>query len=144
MGTGREKFHADCRDCGQRRNCRDSWASWIFFFIGLVATIAVRVVPFLMHFDPFYAKLASYLGIIGFFVFFAYKFRVGHARSRVIEKNALIEKVAAGSRLSDEEARLVGEILCSLVSRKEHVNYLFIFGLSAVVLVIGVYMDFLR
>ncbi|MCG2711953.1 MAG: hypothetical protein L6416_06485 [Candidatus Omnitrophica bacterium] len=37
-----------CLNCLQRKNCGDSFVSWIFFVIGLVATVAIRIVTVLM------------------------------------------------------------------------------------------------
>lgn len=65
-----------CLNCVEYKRCRDSYVSWIFFAIGLVATIAMRVVTVLIHMSPLYGKIAWYIGVGGFFVFFIYKFRI--------------------------------------------------------------------
>ncbi len=41
-----------CLNCSQRKNCGDSFVSWIFFIIGLIATVAIRVVTVLMDINP--------------------------------------------------------------------------------------------
>ena len=133
-----------CRKCSQYRNCRDSFASWIFFIIGLLATVALRVVTVLISLNPAYGKIAWYVGVAGFFVFFVYKFRVNQSRSRLISRLGLVDKVRGQGRLTPEEYSLLGSILCSLSSKKERINYFFIFGLSAIALILAVYFDFFK
>ena len=134
----------ECIDCVERRRCRDSFASWIFFIIGLIATIAIRVVTVLINVDPIYAKIAWYIGIGGFFIFFVYKFKVSQTRSKLIEQRKLVDKISQKSQLTKEDYDLISAILCSLSSKKERINYLFIFGLSAIALILAIYFDFIR
>jgi hypothetical protein len=133
-----------CLNCIERRRCRDSFASWIFFIIGLIATIAIRVVTLLIKVDPIYSKISWYVGIVGFSLFFVYKFRIGQERSKLIRRMNLIEKISRRKELADEDYRLIDGILCALSSRKERINYFFIFGLSAVALTLAVYLDFIK
>jgi hypothetical protein len=133
-----------CLNCIERRRCRDSFASWIFFIIGLIATIAIRVVTLLIKVDPIYSKISWYVGIVGFSLFFVYKFRIGQERSKLIRRMNLIEKISRRKELADEDYRLIDAILCALSSRKERINYFFIFGLSAVALTLAVYLDFIK
>lgn len=139
-----EDLNMKCVDCAEHKRCSDSFASWIFFIIGLIATISIRVVTVLINVDPFYAKVAWYIGIGGFFVFFMYKFRVSQARSMLIEQSKLVDKISQKSRLVEEDYNLISAILCALSSKKERVNYFFIFGLSAIALILAVYFDFIR
>jgi len=133
-----------CENCIEAERCRDSHVSWIFFIIGLVATIAIRAVTVLMHLNPVYAKVAWYIGVGGFFLFFVYKFRVNQVRSDLIAQQELVDKVSSRQQLTEENYNLVSAILCALSSRKERINYFFIFGLSAIALLLAVYMDFLK
>jgi len=133
-----------CLDCAEYRRCRDSYASWIFFIIGLIATIAVRAVTVLMHVNPVHGKIAWYIGIVGFLLFFIYKFKVSHARTGLINRAGLVDKIVDEKKLTKEDYKLIGSLLCGVSSNKEKVNYFFIFALSAVALILALYMDFLR
>ena len=133
-----------CENCAEYRRCRDSYASWIFFIIGLIATIAVRAVTVLMHVNPVHGKIAWYIGIVGFLLFFIYKFKVSHARTELIKRAGLVDKIVDEKELTKEDYKLIGSLLCSVSSNKEKVNYFFIFALSAVALILAVYMDFVR
>ena len=145
MTTQRKAMNRNtCRGCPQHKNCRESFSSWFFFIIGLIATIAMRVVTVLLHMDPIYGKIAWYIGVGGFTVFFVYKFRVNQARYISIYKTALFDKINNHENLTASDYDLISAILCSLVSRKERINYFFIFGLSGIALFIALYIDFVK
>lgn len=133
-----------CINCSEYKNCNDSFASWIFFIVGLVATVAIRVVTVLIHLNPIYAKVAWYIGVGGFFIFFVYKFRISQERSKNISQRNLVDKISQQKELSKDDYDLIGTILCGLSSKKERINYIFIFGLSAIALLLAIYMDFFK
>lgn len=133
-----------CINCNELKRCKDSYASWIFFIIGLIATIAIRIVTVLMHMNPIYGKISWYIGVGGFFVFFMYKFKVTQARSKLIKQKNIVNKINQKKQLTDQDYKLISEILCSLSSKKEKINYFFIFGLSALALIIAIYIDFFK
>ena len=133
-----------CINCVERRRCQNNFAAWIFFIIGMIAALAIRVVTVLMHFDPRYGKIAWYIGVIGFLAFFIYKFRLYNYRLKVIRQNALVDKVQDNKTLTQEERNVLAAMLCSLSSKKESINYLVIFILSALALVAAVYFDFIH
>lgn len=112
--------------------------------IGLIATVAIRVVTVLIHMNPIYAKIAWYIGVGGFFLFFVYKYKVSQSRSKLIVEQNLVSKINNKQKLTENDYNLVGTILCALSSKKERINYFFIFGLSAIALLIAIYMDFLK
>ncbi len=133
-----------CLNCSEYKNCRDSFASWIFFIIGMIATIALRVVTVLMHLEPIYGQIAWYIGVFGFFVFFVYKFRIDRARYKLIVKRGLMAKISQGDKIEEDDRRLIGSILCSLSSNKDRINYFLIFVSSAVALIVALYFDLLK
>ena len=133
-----------CENCIEYKRCKDSFASWIFFAIGLIATIAIRAVTILVNIRPIYGKIAWYIGVGGFVLFFIYKFRINQTRTRLIEKHNLVHKISQKNQLTDQDYELVSGILCSLRSKKETINYIFIFGLSALALALALYLDFIK
>ncbi len=133
-----------CLNCSEYKNCRDSFASWIFFIIGMVATIALRLVTVLIHLNPVYGQIAWYVGVFGFFIFFVYKFRVDRARYKLIVKKGLMDKISQGDKIAEDDRQLIGSILCSLSSDKDRINYILIFISSAVAIIVALYFDFLK
>lgn len=136
--------HRTCINCSELKRCRESRASWLFFIIGMISTIAVRVVTVLAHLKPIYGEIAWYIGVFGFFIFFVYKFRVDRARYRLIVKSNLMEKISGSQTIAPEDRELISSILCALSSNKDRINYLIIFVSSALALLLAVYFDFVK
>ena len=132
-----------CTQCDLSKHCRDSASSWVFFFIALVATVSVRLVNVLLHASEVWAKAFWYTGVIGFAVYFLYKFNLDVRLKKYLEKSRLQEKLNKQEKLTQDEYTALAGVLCSLRSRKEAINYFFIFFTSAVALFLGIYQDFL-
>ena len=66
------------------------------------------------------------------------------ARSRLIEQSKLVSKISQKNKLTEQDYDLISTILCALSSKKERINYFFIFGLSAAALILAVYFDLIR
>lgn len=133
-----------CIKCSEYKNCSDSFKSWIFFIIGLVATVSVRLVSLFMDYNVIYAKMAWYAGVIGFFIFFLYKFRVETNRAKLIVEKNLMNKIRDNRKLEEDDYWLVSSILCGLSSNKDRINYIFIFGSSILALLFAIYVDFFK
>ncbi len=136
--------NSKCINCVEYKRCKESTGSLIFFIIGLIAIIAVRAVTILEHVKPIYGKIAWYVGILGFFVYFAYKYKIEYDRSKLIKTSKLMDKILQGDSIEKEDREIIGSVLCALSSNKDRINYFIIFSSSAVVLIIAIYLDFLR
>lgn len=130
-----------CINCPEHKRCREGRLSWVFFIIGMIATIALRVVTVLAHVKPIYGQVAWYIGVAGFFVFFIYKFKVERARYRLIVKKKLMDKISQGDNIIRDDRQLLESILCSLSSNKDRINYIVIFTSSALALIVALYFD---
>ena len=133
-----------CSSCPEARRCAENSVSLVFFFIGIIATISVRAVMVLVHINPVYGQAAWYIGVTGFLVYFLYKFRVDRARSELIDRAGLMAKMSSGGNLSAEDRDTIRAILCALRSKRDSINYLFIFASSALALILAVYLDFIK
>ncbi|MCK4533093.1 hypothetical protein KAU39_04850 [bacterium] len=133
-----------CINCEEYKRCKDTHTSWMFFIIGIIATIAIRVVTVLIHIDPLYGKISWYVGVGGFFIFFVYKFKVTQTRAKLINQQNIVNKIRQKEQLTEEDYILVGNILCSISSNKDKINYFFIFVLSALALILALYFDFVK
>jgi len=136
--------NSKCINCIEYKRCKENTGSLIFFIIGLIAIIAVRAVTILEHVKPVYGKIAWYVGILGFFVYFAYKYKIEYDRSKLIKTSKLMDKMLQGDSIEKEDREIIGSVLCALSSNKDRINYFIIFSSSAVVLIIAIYLDFLR
>ena len=82
--------------------------------------------------------------MLGFFIFFVYKFKVEHARSQLIKNSGLMHKISQDGGIEKSDRELIGSLLCALSLNKDKINYLVIFVSSAVAIAIAVYLDFIR
>jgi len=124
--------------------CRDSAVSWIFLFIGIIATISIRVVNLVLPLGIFWPKFFWYLGVAGFFVYFLYRFREDKILRAKLEKHKIHHKLSGGQSLDEEQKEFLSAMLCRMRSNKDAINYFFIFSSSAIVLLLAVYKDFIR
>lgn len=132
-----------CLNCKANKICRDENVSWVFIIIGFVSTVAIRIVTVLMDIDPAAGKAAWYIGITGFSIFFMYKYKVFKDREKLIDKMKLLEKVNDRAALKEDDYEVLSIILCEIRSNKERINFLFIFIVSALALLVAVYFDFI-
>lgn len=137
-------FNGRCLNCKELKRCKDSFASWIFFIIGLIATIAMRIVTVISDINLLYGKIIWYIGVLGFFLFFIYHYKVHSSRSNLIKQTNIREKLASKSPLENNDYELLDHVLCGISKRKEKFNYFFIFASSGVALAIALYFDIFK
>lgn len=133
-----------CHDCFKLKTCKESGVSWILFFIALIAVISLRAVNLVMDTRPVLAKALWYAGVLGFFVFFLYKFKYDQILHRELDGTGLKDKLLSKKELSEHDIEVLGTIVCKLSSKKDKINYFFIFISSALALGIAVYIDFFK
>ncbi len=133
-----------CEDCFKLKKCREKTISWVFFFTALIATISIRMVNLALGFHPLLAKIFWYIGIIGFFIFFIYKFRNDQILHRELERTKVLDKLLNKDNVDEHDYELLGTVLCRLSSKKDKINYFFIFFFSGAALIAALYTDFLK
>ncbi len=140
----KEKKEFVCYDCFKLRTCKESLASWIFFFIALVAVISLRAMSIFVNSSPIFAKMLWYIGVGGFLIFFIYKFRYDQILQRELEKTDLKDKLLSKKELTEHDKEVLGTIVCKLSSKKDKINYFFIFVSSGLALAIAIFVDFIK
>ncbi|MEJ2688703.1 MAG: hypothetical protein P8130_01885 [Deltaproteobacteria bacterium] len=103
--------------------------------IGLVSAIAFRLVTIIYAIKPALVRPIWYIGVIGYILFFSYRFYISEKRKKAVRDNHLLEKIQRGAKLDPDDREIVAYVLSSIIKSKEHINYLFIFLLS--ILAIG-------
>ncbi len=137
-----DELSLDCATCGMHKVCRQSRLSWIFFFIGVLATVAMRVIEPLRSINPVYGKASWYVGVGGFLVFFIYKYRILRLRSKLIKDSELKVKLSKSGGLATADYHLLSELVCSQDNWGERANFFIIFALSGIALAVAAYFDF--
>jgi hypothetical protein len=135
---------SQCKNCQAAKMCRDSVVSWVFLLVGVIATIAIRVVNLVLHFGLFWPKFFWYLGVAGFFLYFLYKFREDAILRQSLEKYQIQRRLSESQPLDPAQKEFLNTMLCRLRSNKDAINYFFIFSSSAIVLLLAVYQDFIN
>ncbi len=115
-----------------------------FFWSGIIATIAYRIIVVLNNYSSFWVSVAWYVGTIGFLIYFGHRYNISAKRAKLISDNDLTNKVSTCGALGNQDKDALQYILSTLVSTKEKWNYIVIFAVSALALIAGIYLDFLR
>ena len=138
------KSKNQCLNCQVANSCRDSAFSWVLLFIGVIATISIRLVNLVLHFGMFWPKFFWYVGVAGFFLYFLYKFHQDKALRRTLEDHPIQRKLSLGDPLTEVEKEFLNTLFCRLRSTKDSINYFFIFASSGIVFILAVYQDFFK
>jgi len=138
------KPKAQCLGCRGRQSCSDTAVSWVLLFVGVIATISVRVVNLALSYGLFWSKLFWYVGVTGFFLYFLYKFREDRTLRRQLSQRRINEKISGGMDLDRDDMEFLRAMTCRLRSNKDAINYFFIFLSSAIVMALAVYEDFIK
>lgn len=108
------------------------YVMYIFFALGLVSAIAFRALIVIQRIEPRWVRTIWYVGTLGYFFFFLYRYVITKRRKKAIEKYQLIEKVKANACLADKDREIVLYLLSSVKSSLEDLNYAIIFLLSII------------
>ena len=103
-----------------------------FFLLGLLSSVAFRAILLLQKYEPHYVRPVWYFGVIGYLVFFVYRYYISQRRKRTIVRSNLIEKIRTGVPLTPEDRAANLYLLNSIHKSQEDWNYLAIFILSIV------------
>lgn len=102
-----------------------------FFLTGLMSSICFRILPVANHLWPESFRPIWYVGVIGYCLFFLYRYRITLKRRRTIIGMDLLAKLKADN-LGTDDREAIRYILSSLTVSKEGLNYLIIFVLSVI------------
>ena len=119
------------------------WQREAYFWTGIIATLAYRLIIILNSFNAIWVQTAWYIGTIGFVVFFLHRYEVDNRRAHIVAEHQLAKKIAK-SDLGAQDKEALDYILRTTKSSKAKINYIVIFAASAVALLIGIYLDFLN
>lgn len=115
-----------------------------FFWTGILATFLYRAIVVVNNYSKFWAQMFWYVGTIGFIIYFAHRYQISQNRAKLIQEYDLDQKIKSLKELSPDEKDAIKYIFATLQSSKEKWNSIFIFVSSAVALVLGFYLDFVR
>ncbi|MCB2183931.1 MAG: hypothetical protein KQH63_18030 [Desulfobulbaceae bacterium] len=109
-----------------------------FFVVGLISALSFRSLMALKDLQPEMFRLVWYVGLIGYLLFFAFRYTISIKRKRAIADYNLIPKLQEGAPLSADDRQVVSYLLSSLQKSRENLNYLFIFATSGLAIVLDI------
>ena len=112
-----------------------------YFYLGIIATFAYRIIIVLNFFEPVYVKAAWYIGTIGFIVYFWSRYRVVQQYHELIDEEDLVNALKEPGKMSKSQNKALTHIVSTLKTTKAQLNYIIIFILSFLALIAGVVLD---
>lgn len=102
------------------------------FVLGLLSSIAFRAIILFQKHHPDWVRPVWYFGVIGYMLFFMYRYYISHRRKHAIAQTNIITKLQNGDILSADDRSAALYLLNSVRKSQEDWNYLAIFVLSIV------------
>jgi hypothetical protein len=116
---------------------------WLVFFVGLVATLAYRIIIILNYYSSLWVEIAWYIGTIGFIWYFAHRYRVQNYHASLVRDKKLTEKICQ-NKLTKDDCDALLYLLKSTSSSKAKWNSIAIFILSAAALLYAIVLDIIK
>lgn len=114
-----------------------------FFWAGIIATIAYRIIIVLNFYSPLWVKISWYIGTIGFILYFGHRYNVARKRAKLVRKYGLIEAVNQADCINAQKKEALYYLVKTSLTSKSRWNSAIIFMLSLLALVVGIALDFL-
>ncbi|MEA3546385.1 MAG: hypothetical protein U9R66_01885 [Thermodesulfobacteriota bacterium] len=111
----------------------------LFFVIGLVSALSFRLLVGVKELRPELFRSVWYVGVIGYILFFSFRYSITRKRKKAIRDFDLISKVKQGGELSAADRQVVAYLLSSLEKSRENLNYLFIFATSGLAILFDLF-----
>ncbi len=112
----------------------------LYFWIGIIATFAYRVIIVLTYYDPYWVKIFWYMGTIGFTIYFWHRYDIEKKRAKLVEEYDL-EKFVNKVSSEGKQKEALQYIVKTTRTSKSQWNSLFISLFSLLALVVGIILD---
>ena len=112
-----------------------------FFWSGVIATLAYRIIIVLNFYSPLWVKISWYIGTIGFIIYFWHRFDIQKKRSELVLDRKLINAVEKTQYENQEQKEALKYIVKTSLTSKSRWNSAFICLFSILALIVGLIMD---
>lgn len=112
-----------------------------FFWAGIIATIAYRIIIVLNLYNPSWVKIAWYIGTVGFVLYFGHRFNIARKRARLIKEYNLVETIDKADCIDPQKKQILHYLAKTTVTSKSRWNAAAIFFLSIAALLVGIFLD---
>ncbi len=114
-----------------------------FFWSGIIATVAYRIIIVLNSYDPLWVKISWYIGTVGFILYFGHRFDVASKRAKLVRDYKLVETVDKAQGIKPQNRVALRYLVKTSLTSKSRWNAAVIFILSVLALFVGIFMDLL-
>jgi hypothetical protein len=115
----------------------------LYFYLGILATFAYRIIIVLNFYEPILVKVAWYVGTIGFIIYFWSRYKVVNQFHTLIRQQKLVQALKTPCTLTQDQQKALAHIVETLNTTKAQLNYVIIFILSFLALIAGIILDLL-
>ena len=110
------------------------WIINLVFAIGLISALLFRLLIFFNDKYPSYGRIVWYSAVIGYIIFFGYRYYISQKRRKAIIAHDLAKKIS-DSNIEPGSRNELLYLIDSLMKSKERINYVFIFSVSLIVII---------
>lgn len=112
-----------------------------FFWAGMIATVAYRIIIVLNLYSPLWVKVAWYIGTVGFVLYFGHRYDIAKKRADLVKDYKLIETVDKADCFDPQKKLALRYLVETSLTSKSRWNAGIIFILSLAALLVGIFMD---
>jgi len=112
-----------------------------FFWAGIIATVAYRIIVVLNYYSPFWVKVAWYVGTVGFILYFGHRFNIARKRANLVKNYKLVEEIDKVKNIDSQKKLALHYLVKTSLTSKSRWNSAVIFILSLLALFVGIFMD---
>lgn len=112
-----------------------------FFWAGIIATVAYRIIIVLNFYDPLWVKIAWYIGTIGFVLYFGHRYNIARKRAKLVRDYDLINTVKKSKEIDSQKKEALHYLVKTSLTSKSRWNSAIIFILSLAALIVGIVLD---
>ena len=114
----------------------------LFFLIGLISALCFRVIIIVQHANPSLVRIFWYTAVLTNMIFFLYRYHISLKRKKAVIDYDLLSKVKNDQKLNAEEKHAIHFLLTSIDRSKENLNYLCLFILSTIAILVDIFLSF--
>jgi hypothetical protein len=111
-----------------------------FFIVGIFSATLFRALVVINRLAPEIGRVVWYFAVFGYILFFGYRYMIARKRRKTIRESRLIESVEQ-SGIDEQKKNEILYIMNSLVKSKEMFNYVYIFVVSFIAILIDVLLN---
>src|SRR3990167_5920871 len=89
-----------------------------FFWVGIIATIAYRIIIVLNFYSPLWVSAAWYIGTIGFIIHFTHRFDVDRKRATLVKDYNLVEAVDKANNIEEQKKTVLHYLIETTLTSK--------------------------